>query len=152
MLRYIDFKLKSTNHTLLHKHFCKSWNLDMSPLNTFFFFFAVLGFELRAYTLSHSISPFLWWIFFKIRISRTICPDWLQTVILLISAFWVAKIINVSHWLLAEDRSFADGHNISLLCIKFKKFNKFRFISYWHEQKEKVNYMKAEKQQGSRLM
>jgi hypothetical protein len=23
-----------------------------------FFFFAVLGFELRAYTLSHSISPF----------------------------------------------------------------------------------------------
>jgi hypothetical protein len=25
---------------------------------TFFFFFAVLGFELRAYTLSHSSSPF----------------------------------------------------------------------------------------------
>jgi hypothetical protein len=25
----------------------------------FFFFFVVLGFELRAYTLSHSISPFL---------------------------------------------------------------------------------------------
>jgi hypothetical protein len=29
-----------------------------------FFFFLVLGFELRAYTLSHSTSPFfLWWVF-----------------------------------------------------------------------------------------
>jgi hypothetical protein len=27
----------------------------------------VLGLELRAYTLSHSTSPFLWWVFFKIR-------------------------------------------------------------------------------------
>jgi hypothetical protein len=27
--------------------------------NSFFFFFAVLGFELRAYTLSHSTSPLL---------------------------------------------------------------------------------------------
>jgi hypothetical protein len=31
----------------------------------FFFFFAILGFELRAH-LSYSTSPFLWWIFFKI--------------------------------------------------------------------------------------
>jgi hypothetical protein len=30
-----------------------------SILYNFFFFFAVLGFELRAYTLSHSTSPFL---------------------------------------------------------------------------------------------
>jgi hypothetical protein len=29
-------------------------------------FFEVLEFELRAYTLSHSTTPFLWWIFFKI--------------------------------------------------------------------------------------
>jgi hypothetical protein len=28
-----------------------------------FFFFEVLGFELRAYTLSHSTSPFLWFFF-----------------------------------------------------------------------------------------
>jgi hypothetical protein len=27
----------------------------------FFFFFVLLGFELRIYTLSHSTSPFLWW-------------------------------------------------------------------------------------------
>jgi hypothetical protein len=26
--------------------------------NAYFFFFAVLGFEVRAYTLSHSTSPF----------------------------------------------------------------------------------------------
>jgi hypothetical protein len=29
-------------------------------------FFAVLGFELRACTFSHSTSPFLWWDFFQI--------------------------------------------------------------------------------------
>jgi hypothetical protein len=27
------------------------------------FFFVVLGFELRAYILSHSTGPFSWWIF-----------------------------------------------------------------------------------------
>jgi hypothetical protein len=33
---------------------------------TYLIFFPVLGFELRAYPLSHSTSPFLWWVF-KIR-------------------------------------------------------------------------------------
>jgi NhaP-type Na+/H+ or K+/H+ antiporter len=28
------------------------------------FFFVILGLELRAYTLSHSTSPFLCWVFF----------------------------------------------------------------------------------------
>jgi hypothetical protein len=28
-----------------------------------FLFFVVLGFELRAYTLTHSTGPFLWWDF-----------------------------------------------------------------------------------------
>jgi hypothetical protein len=32
----------------------------------FFFFLQLLRFEPRAYTLSHSTSPFMWWIFFKI--------------------------------------------------------------------------------------
>jgi hypothetical protein len=34
-----------------------------SKTEIIFFFFALLGFELRAYTLSHSTSPFLWWVF-----------------------------------------------------------------------------------------
>jgi hypothetical protein len=33
--------------------------LHCSPRHSFFFFFAVLGFELKIYTLSHSTSPFL---------------------------------------------------------------------------------------------
>jgi hypothetical protein len=53
--------------------------------SAFFFFFFSLGFELRAYTLSHSTSPFFV-IFFLDRVSQTICPGWLQTTILLISA------------------------------------------------------------------
>jgi hypothetical protein len=35
----------------------------------------VLWFELRAYTLSYSTSPFLWWVFFKIGFCRTLSLD-----------------------------------------------------------------------------
>jgi hypothetical protein len=38
------------------------------------FFFVVLGFERRLYTLSHSTSPILWWVFFQDRVSWTIYP------------------------------------------------------------------------------
>jgi hypothetical protein len=37
--------------------------LEGNPVHYFFFFFVVMGFELRAYTLSH-ISPFFWDGFF----------------------------------------------------------------------------------------
>jgi hypothetical protein len=50
-----------------------------------FIYLAVLGLELKADTLSHSTSPFLWWVF-QDRVSRTICQGWFQTMILLISA------------------------------------------------------------------
>jgi hypothetical protein len=39
--------------------------------------------------------------FFWDRVSWTIYPGWLWTVILLISASWVARITGVSHWCLA---------------------------------------------------
>jgi hypothetical protein len=69
----------------------------------FFSFFAVLGLELRAYTLSHSTSHFGGWGFvFENRISWTICLGWLQASIFLISASWVvARITGVSHQRLA---------------------------------------------------
>jgi hypothetical protein len=60
-------------------------------------FFVVLGFELRAYTLSHSTTQFFVKSFFKIGSHRTICPGWLQTMILLISASRIAKITGASH-------------------------------------------------------
>jgi hypothetical protein len=60
------------------------------------FVFVVLGFELRAYTLSQSTSPFLWWVF-RDRVSPAICLGWLWTAILLISASWVARITGLSH-------------------------------------------------------
>jgi hypothetical protein len=50
------------------------------------FFFGGMGFELRTYTLSHSTSPIFVIDFFQGRVSQTICPGWLQIVILLISA------------------------------------------------------------------
>jgi hypothetical protein len=56
--------------------------------------------------LSDSSGPFLYWLFFWDRVSQTICPDWLQTVILLISASWIAGITGVSHWRPASSNLF----------------------------------------------
>jgi hypothetical protein len=36
--------------------------------------------------------------FFRARVSRSICLGWLPTPILLISTFWVGRIIGVSYW------------------------------------------------------
>jgi hypothetical protein len=41
--------------------------------------------------LSHSANHFLWWVFWH-RVPETICLGWLRTVILLISASWVARL------------------------------------------------------------
>jgi hypothetical protein len=64
----------------------------------YLFNFFALGFELRAYPLSHSTSPFLWWAFFEIRFHELL----LQIAILLISASWEAEIMGVSHQCPAE--------------------------------------------------
>jgi hypothetical protein len=66
----------------------------------FFFFFAVLGLELRAFTLRHSPIPIFCDRVFWDRASQTICPGWFRTVILLIFASWVARMTGVSHWCL----------------------------------------------------
>jgi hypothetical protein len=44
-----------------------------------------MGVELKAYTLSHSTSPF-YVSYFQDKFSQTISPGWLQIAILLISA------------------------------------------------------------------
>jgi hypothetical protein len=75
---------------------CKLVLLPHSHL--FFFLFAVLGLELRAFPLSHSTSPIFCDRVFRDSVLKTICSGWLQTTILLISASWVARITGVSHW------------------------------------------------------
>jgi hypothetical protein len=80
--------------------YCKvyMWQLLYVTKKRNFFFFAVLGFELRAYTLSYSISPFCDFFFsFQDRVLWTICPGWLWTISLLISSSWVARIPAVNH-------------------------------------------------------
>jgi hypothetical protein len=73
-----------------------------------FFFFAVLGFELRAYTFSHFTSPrtFCDVFFFKIVFCEVFALDWLWTSVLLISASWLARIIGKSHECLADQNKF----------------------------------------------
>jgi hypothetical protein len=46
-------------------------------------FFVVVGLELRAFTWSHSTSPTFCDRVSQDKVSGTICPGWLQTVILL---------------------------------------------------------------------
>jgi hypothetical protein len=67
------------------------------------FFFLFFFFFLWYWGLNSGPSPwatlpalFLWGVF-KIGSPRTICLGWLQTMILLISASWVARITGVSH-------------------------------------------------------
>jgi hypothetical protein len=69
-------------------------------------FFVVLEFELRAYNLSHSTSPFFCEGFFRDRVMQSICPSSLRTAILLISAFLVARNTGMSHWDLAHGNFF----------------------------------------------
>jgi hypothetical protein len=73
----------------------------ISCLFALLFFFAVLGLEVRVYTLNHSASPFcgvFFFFFFRDRVSQNIFLGWLQTMILLISAFWAARSTGVRHW------------------------------------------------------
>jgi hypothetical protein len=48
--------------------------------------------------------------FSRDRVSQTICPSWLQTVILLVSAHQVARITGVSHWRLACIQRISKKH------------------------------------------
>jgi hypothetical protein len=67
---------------------------------TFFFFLRYWGLNSGPTTFSHSTSPFLWWVFLRQGHAnyfqgQIVC--WLQTVILLISDSWVARITGVNH-------------------------------------------------------
>jgi hypothetical protein len=66
------------------KRFVGCWSLLF--LGSFLGFFLVLGFELRAYTLSHSTSPFFVMDFFEIESFKLFAQGLLQTTILPISA------------------------------------------------------------------
>jgi hypothetical protein len=63
--------------------------------NIFFFWFWGLNSGLTPWATLPAL--FLWRVFWD-RVSQTFCPGWLWTLVLLISASWVAGITGVSHW------------------------------------------------------
>jgi hypothetical protein len=71
---------------------------------TSIFFLLGLGFELRASLLQSrcsttGITPLIHFaLILEMGVLRTICPGWPRTLILLISASQVTRIIDVSHW------------------------------------------------------
>jgi hypothetical protein len=76
-------------------------NLDYIPL--FFLLFFLWYWGLNSGPTPWATPPALVCEgFFWDRVSWTICPGWLQTTILLISAFWVARLTDISHWYLAS--------------------------------------------------
>jgi hypothetical protein len=74
----------------------------------FFFCFSGTGFELRLHTCKAGILPFepyfqsiSLWLFWR-WVSKSICLNWLQTMILPISASHVARITGHEHECLAS--------------------------------------------------
>jgi hypothetical protein len=73
--------------------FCKFHCRHLSYVIRCFFLFTVLGLELRVYTLSHSTSIFLRWVFLLV-IGSHYLPG---LAIFLIPASWAARITGMSH-------------------------------------------------------
>jgi hypothetical protein len=76
--------------------FLWSWMLVPLVRSEGIFFFSS-GARTQGLHLEPLHQPFLWWFFFWDRVSCTICPGWLWTTVLLISASWVARITGMSH-------------------------------------------------------
>jgi hypothetical protein len=83
-----------------------SLEIHWASLKQLFYSFCLVvrGFDLRASWLPDRCST---WDtptalscngFFRDKVSRSICPGWLRMAILLISAFQVARVTDVSHW------------------------------------------------------
>jgi hypothetical protein len=83
----------SREAVLLHSHHqCASASVSLHPCQHLPF---SEGFECEAvlhFQLEPPHQPFFYDGFFWDRVLRTICPGWLRTVILLISASWAARI------------------------------------------------------------
>jgi hypothetical protein len=86
----------------------------------------LLFFSTRLWTQSLQLEPFHQPPFvcvcvsdryFRDRVSRTICPGWLGTLILLISASWVVTVTSVSHLRLARSL-FLSGQETIVIWIQ----------------------------------
>jgi hypothetical protein len=85
---------------------CKACAGGLGCLEITFFFFFSWYWGLNYGPIPWATPPALFCEgFFEDRVSGTICPKWSQTLILLISASWVTRIIGMSHWRLASDDS-----------------------------------------------
>jgi hypothetical protein len=93
---------------LLSSSFIALWSDRMHSIISMFLYLLKLALCPRIWSILEKVpwapSPFLWCVFS--RVSWTICPCWLQTLILLNSASWVASFTGMSHWYLARYHSF----------------------------------------------
>jgi hypothetical protein len=87
-------------------HFSFIFIFTVFPLFSHYILFLILvlcGFGAWTQVLHLELlhQPSMWWVFF-LREDLVKCSPWLNsTAVLLISASWITKIIEVSHWCLA---------------------------------------------------
>jgi hypothetical protein len=97
----VMLKLDQTLSISSNIYYLYLWKLSKSFLLGFFF----LYWDLNSGPSPWVTSPALFCDgFFQDGVSWTICLGWLRTMILLISASWVARMIGVSHWQPASSR------------------------------------------------
>jgi hypothetical protein len=94
-----------------------------------FFFVCVCYWGLNSGPSPWATPPalFLWRVFWD-RVLWTICPGWPRTVILLISASWVARITGMSHWHLAYECIFLNL-KFYLIMINVDPYNLHKWLS-----------------------
>jgi hypothetical protein len=87
--------------------------------------------ETEVWTQGLHLEPLHWPYFcegfFEMESRRTICLGWLWTVILLISASWVARITGMSHQCPVEPCSLRTAHSHKNSC------HKTRTNSFWEQ-------------------
>jgi hypothetical protein len=94
---YIEDYLRNYQYHLEHTHTNTKKILKETQEKKNFFFFLQCWGENSGPSSSVTLTTLLLWRVFQDRVSQTLCPDWLWTAILLISATWIARIIGMSH-------------------------------------------------------
>jgi hypothetical protein len=95
------FVVKKQYHILLYIFNNNGAHINISMRYNswdFFSFFCSTGVWTQGLHLVPLHQPFFMIFFFEIGCSKPIFPGWLQTIVLLNSAPWVARITGVSYW------------------------------------------------------
>jgi hypothetical protein len=110
---------------------------------SFFFFFCSTGVWSQSLQLEPFQQPIFSEGFFQDRVLLAICPGWLRTMILLISASWEARITSMNPWHPAS--VFFNNNNKKSDFYSHQHFEQSQFIRDLHLNSilSRCNYYKC---------